>query len=762
MNTKDTTTTTNSSTNLYHGSAPHGLRASIVSIPSELMDHALDVTSVESVHSDDVDHHDNHLMNTYDEVAVDHYDDDDILTDTESSDDDDDYDDDDEWEEERRRILDDVRQLKSMAEFYLHPEIPVKSSGIESARCYFDRYSASTNSIDDDERNAILADVAALKQSAVHYLHPEISVVTTDPFACGRNYFTRYGASETEVDEDERNQILQDAAALKQQAVNYLHPEIPMTGSIACSRNFFTRYSAPEYEVDFTERNQILKDVKALRMSASHFYHPERPVVNTDATTFGRNYFTRFSAPKEESYDEVMQRTQIIDDMNMLKQFAKHYLHPELPVETSDATVFGRNYFLRHSAPEQESMEEYKIRQQVLEDTNAFHQLAVEYLHPELPVVIYATATGRNYFTRGSGPEYDSLEDAQIRSQVMDDMKSFKALAVNFLHPELPVVVYATSTGRNYFTRPDAEVVISHEDLDERDRILADAKALKQTAVHFLHPELPVVTTDGTACGRNYFSRYSACPYETSEYSNDRDLVLEDAKALRQLAIDYKHPEIPMKTSIACARNYYSRGSADVYDDVDTIREREQIVADALALKKHAVDFMHPELPVTTTDPTLFGRNYFTRFSSPQSSDQEEQERATILAEASALKKHAVDYMHPELPVKSTVPCGRNYFDRPSSKMHDQMIHTFPSHHEEDEDLDHHYNEHIDHFGLMDEEMELYNDLRAELETFPMVESNNNGRNTGKYGTTLTRADSEVGSNLSRSPSSVFLFGLDE
>jgi hypothetical protein len=37
------------------GSAPHGLRASIVSMPSEQMDHhVLDMTSAESVHSEDV------------------------------------------------------------------------------------------------------------------------------------------------------------------------------------------------------------------------------------------------------------------------------------------------------------------------------------------------------------------------------------------------------------------------------------------------------------------------------------------------------------------------------------------------------------------------------------------------------------------------------------------------------------------------------------------------------------------------------------
>ena len=39
----------------HAGSAPHGLRASIVSMPSEQMDHhVLDMTSAESVHSDDV------------------------------------------------------------------------------------------------------------------------------------------------------------------------------------------------------------------------------------------------------------------------------------------------------------------------------------------------------------------------------------------------------------------------------------------------------------------------------------------------------------------------------------------------------------------------------------------------------------------------------------------------------------------------------------------------------------------------------------
>jgi hypothetical protein len=46
---------TNNKNNAKIGSAPHGLRASIVSTPSEQLEHhPLDITSVESVHSDDV------------------------------------------------------------------------------------------------------------------------------------------------------------------------------------------------------------------------------------------------------------------------------------------------------------------------------------------------------------------------------------------------------------------------------------------------------------------------------------------------------------------------------------------------------------------------------------------------------------------------------------------------------------------------------------------------------------------------------------
>jgi hypothetical protein len=654
-----------------------------------------------------------------------------------------------------------MRQLKCMAAFFLHPEAPVQSSGLESARCFFDRYSfSSEDEVNENERAMILADTVTLKQSATHFLHPEKTVVTTDPFACGRNYFTRYNAPNQDASEDERDRILADCIRLKQSAVHYLHPEIKMTSSIACTRNYFTRPSDPEPECDTTVRDEIFQDITALRKVATDYLHPEIPVVTTDGACYGRNYFMRFTAPTQESLDEITQRTEILRDVKLLGQTAKQHLHPELPVVVSDPTVFGRNYFMRASAPDQESVEHFKVREQVLEDTNAFHQLAVEYLHPELPLIIYATATGRNYFTRGSGPEYESLADVEARVEVMEDLKAFKELAREYLHPELPLVVYSTSTGRNYYTRPDAVDTESIQDMEERERIMADVAALKQSAVHFLHPELPVVTKDGTACGRNYFSRFSAPEWGVD---TEKDLVLKDVEMLRQAAFDFMHPETRMRSSIACARNYFSRASANANEDLQDAVEREQCLMEARALKKRAVDFMHPEMPVLITDSCVFGRNFFNRFSATESVAADENDhRSQILADAAALKRLATEYLHPELPVRSEVPCTRNYFDRPSAKFHDTMIHTFPAHDDGDDNSDHHHNEHIDHFGLMDEELEMYHDLRAELEAFPIMDSSSNRVVTSKYGSAMNKADDEVGSNLSRSPSSVYLFGMDD
>ena len=114
---------------------------------------------------------------------------------------------------------------------------------------------------------------------------------------------------------------------------------------------------------------------------------------------------------------------------------------------------------------------------------------------------------------------------------------------------------------RCYFDRPSA-AKLSEEEADERERIMEDALALKKAATDYLHPEAPVVTTDASACGRNYFSRASAPHDEDGE----RARILEDALALKKAAAHYLHPEAPVITTDATAfgRDYFSRASAPV------------------------------------------------------------------------------------------------------------------------------------------------------------------------------------------------------
>merc|ERR1711935_1332499 len=86
--------------------------------------------------------------------------------------------------------------------------------------------------------------------------------------------------------------------------------------------------------------------------------------------------------------------------------------------------------------------------------------------------------------------------------------------------------------------------------------------------------------------------------------------VLADVTSLKRLAIDYAHPEIHVSTSepTVFGRNYFSRPSAVEQEDEGDMKEIAQVLADAASLKRLAVDYTHPEHGVSTTDATTFGR----------------------------------------------------------------------------------------------------------------------------------------------------------
>ena len=155
-------------------------------------------------------------------------------------------------------------------------------------------------------------------------------------------------------------------------------------------------------------------------------------------------------------------------------------------------------------------------------------------------------------------------------------------------------------------THPRAYVT---EEWSERLAILEDARYLKMMAEFYLHPEKPVASGLEARC---YFDRASA---PTEHETDERNLVLQEAGALKKLAVDYMHPERPVETTDATlfGRNYYGRASAPEQEDLEEMEERNLVLQEAGALKKLAVDYMHPELGVKTTDGSACGRNYFDR-----------------------------------------------------------------------------------------------------------------------------------------------------
>jgi len=128
-----------------------------------------------------------------------------------------------------------------------------------------------------------------------------------------------------------------------------------------------------------------------------------------------------------------------------------------------------------------------------------------------------------------------------------------------------------------------SEDVELNEGLAERRRILADARALKDLAGAFLHPEQPVAT-EGAAFGRNYFDRPSALETEDDDFADERAEVLAEAAALKKLATDYLHPEAGVVATAAAAfgRNYFNRYSAaetgDREDEVASVDAKDALL----------------------------------------------------------------------------------------------------------------------------------------------------------------------------------------
>jgi len=122
---------------------------------------------------------------------------------------------------------------------------------------------------------------------------------------------------------------------------------------------------------------------------------------------------------------------------------------------------------------------------------------------------------------------------------------------------------------------------------------------------------------------------------------------MKNVKNLRVTASFYLHPEVAvsMEDSTAKARCFFSRPSAVEQEDIDYAEEKAKILLDAAALKNLAVDYAHPEIGVTTADATVYGHNFISRVSAVVQEDENEaEERAQVLADKKFLKKRVRSY----------------------------------------------------------------------------------------------------------------------
>ena len=286
----------------------------------------------------------------------------------------------------------------------------------------------------------------------------------------------------------------------------------------------------------------------------------------------------------------------------------------------------------------------------ILAEAAALKKVAVDYHHPEVTIQsVDPSCFGRNYFNRRTDPDVRDLVEQEL---ILADNSTLKKLATDYHCPEAGIEsVDQSCFGNNFFNRSSP----NEDDTEERKKVLDEATALKKIASAFQHPENTVVSSDPNSFGSNLFSRPSA-PEET-DFDDTRN-VLADAAAFKKIAADYHHPEIGVaSTDPACfGRNCFNHMDGD--ESIDD-NERKVLLAEASALKKLAVDFHHPEVVVESVDPTCFGRNYF------KSAQVVDADREQVLADVAALKELVTEYYHPEVGVESvdSTCFGRNYFN---------------------------------------------------------------------------------------------------
>jgi len=416
-------------------------------------------------------------------------------------------------DDERERILQEAAELKKVADWHLHAYKKVAVDPAVFGRNFFS--SSAPEEIVEDESKRILEDVAELKKVADWYLHPE-KKIELDPAVFGRNFFSSTSEEDTDLD-DEHERVLEEAVELKKVADWYLHPEKKIeVDPAAYGRNYFGPTEDEDGELD-DERELVLNELSELKKVADWHLHPEKK-IEVDPAACGRNYFGLSEQDDDDELDD--ERERVLEEVSKLKKVAGWYLHPENKIEV-DPAIFGRNYFGPSVHDDDDELVEE--RERVLEEVSKLKKVAGWHLYPESKIDVDPTTFARNYYSL-LAPVEDDLEEEGER--VLAEAVELKKVAGWYLHPEKPVASSSINCASNYFKR--AQVTEKDDDdLEERERVLEEVAELKKIAIDYFHPEKPVVPSS-VNCSRNYFNRafakgdHSEC-IQTQGYANHPD-----------------------------------------------------------------------------------------------------------------------------------------------------------------------------------------------------------------------------------------------
>eukprot|EP00519_Triparma_laevis_P006853 CAMPEP_0182518754 /NCGR_PEP_ID=MMETSP1321-20130603/44736_1 /TAXON_ID=91990 /ORGANISM="Bolidomonas sp., Strain RCC1657" /LENGTH=518 /DNA_ID=CAMNT_0024726695 /DNA_START=98 /DNA_END=1658 /DNA_ORIENTATION=- len=446
---------------------------------------------------------------------------------------------------------------------------------------------------------------------------------------------------------------------------------------------------------------------------------------------------TDSDSEEEDDYDFKEERRKVLADAKKMKEVVSWYFKPSSPIKVT--TPPARCYFDRASSFSQETKEESDDRASALSDIDEMKEVVSWYFHPSRevktsPYAFASAATSSISYLNESDPtapkgivDVEGSEEQEERRQALADVEEMKEVVSWYFHPSK--AVKSSIASRCYFDRASAAPQETKEEADERAEAIAAAKEMGKIA----QPVQPV-DVHSTSFARCVFSN----DRETKEEADERAEAIAAAKEMGKIASWWSNPSQPVEVhSTSFARCVFSN-DRETKEEAD---ERAEAIAAAKEMGKIASWWSNPSQPVEVHS-TSFARCVF---SNDRETKEEADERAEAIAAAKEMGTIASWWSNPSQPVSvDATACGRNYFTRPSALSTSEPIRTVRTRGESVMDM-------------FDMDMSMDGDDLTSFVSSLVIDT------ADKRGTEeeMDHVVEKEG-NLSRSPSSVALFGLGE